>query len=43
MKMNFEIFKIQKWISQKVRARKVDEKKWGRLSSFLFAFPSYGP
>ena len=35
MKMNFDIFQIQKWISQTVRTQKVDE-KWGHLSSFLF-------
>ena len=26
MKMNFDNFQLQKWISQKVRAQKVDEK-----------------
>ena len=41
MKMNFDIFQIQKWISQTVQ--KVDEKKWGLLSSFRFPFLSYGP
>ena len=41
MKMNFDIFQMQKWISQTVRAQKVD-KKWGHLSSFLFLFLSYG-
>ena len=35
MKMNFDIFQIQKLISQTVRAQKVDE-KWGHLSRFLF-------
>ena len=29
MKMNFDNFQIQKWISQAVRAQKVDEKKPG--------------
>ena len=35
MKMNFQI--------QKVRAEKVDEKKWGHLSNLHVPFLSYGP
>ena len=36
MKTNFDIFQIQKWISQKVRAQKVDEK-----NRVIFLFPSW--
>ena len=43
MKTNFDIFQIQKWISQTVRAPKVDRKKSGPLSSFFFSFLSYHP
>ena len=42
MQMNFDDLQIQKWISQRDRAQKVD-KKWGHLSSFLFYSLSYGP
>ena len=36
MKMNFDNFQLQKWISQKVRAQKVDEK-----NGVIFLFPSW--
>ena len=39
MKMNFEIFQIQKWISQTVRAQKVDEKNG--LICLVSLFPSW--
>ena len=43
MKMNFEYFRIQKWVLKTVTAEKVDEKKWNQLFSFHAPFPSYGP
>ena len=39
MKMNFEYFQIQKWILQRVRSEKVDEKN-GAISLVSF-FPSW--
>ena len=43
MKMNFDYFQIQKWMLQTVWKEKVDDKKWGHLSSFHVFFLSYGP
>ena len=37
VKMNFDYFQIQKWMLQKVRAKKVDEKN-GKISIFFFFF-----
>ena len=39
MKMNFENFQIQKWISQTVRAQKVDEKNG--VICLVYLFPSW--
>ena len=38
MKMNFEYFKIQKWMLQTVRTEKVDE-KMGSFVSFPCSLP----
>ena len=43
MKMNFDKFQIQKWVSLTVRARKADEKMGDHLSGFHASFLSYGP
>ena len=37
VKMNFDYFQIQKWMLQKVRAKKVDEKN-GKICIFFFFF-----
>ena len=37
VKMNFDYFQIQKWMLQKVRAKKVDEKN-GKICIFLFFY-----
>ena len=39
MKMNFENFQIQKWISQTVRAQKADEKNG--VICLVYLFPSW--
>ena len=39
--MNFNNFRIQKWISK--TDLKKSMKKWGHLSKFLFSFLGYGP
>ena len=41
VKMNFDYFQIQKWMLQKVRAKKVDEKN-GKISIFFFFFFFFG-
>ena len=43
MKINFDIFQIQKWISQIVRAQKVDEKNGIICQVPFFSFLNYGP
>ena len=41
MKMNFENYQIQKWVSKTGLEKQM--KKWGHLSGFNISFPSYGP
>ena len=40
VKMNFDYFQIQKWMLQKVRAKKVDEKN-GKICIFFFFFGQF--
>ena len=38
MKMNFEYFQIQKWVLQRVRSEKVEEKNWAISLVSMFPF-----